>query len=83
MKEIGMFDAKTRFSEIARLVKETGQPVRITNRGEQMVDIVPIGSNSGNRRSRENAFAELSRLRRTLPKSSIKQIQADIAEGRR
>lgn len=78
-----MFDAKTRFSEIARRVKETGQPVRITNRGEEMVDIVPIGSRSENRRSKGEALVELSRLRKTFPKSSIKQINADIAEGRR
>ena len=83
MEEIGMFDAKTRFSEIAKRVKETGQPIRITNRGEEMVDIVPVESRAENRRSKSQALATLSKLRRTLPKSSIKQINADIAEGRR
>ncbi len=29
-----IFDAKTRFSDIARRVKETGQPIRVTDRGE-------------------------------------------------
>jgi len=83
MKEIGIFEAKTRFSEIAKRVKQTGQPVRITNRGEQMVDIIPIRSEPVGRRTKAQAFAELSRLRHELPKTSLKQIKADIAEGRR
>lgn len=84
MKKVGMFDAKTRFSEIAKLVKKTGQPVRITNRGEEMVDITPIPAQSAEgRRSRKRAFAELSRLRRELPKTSFAKIKADIEEGRR
>jgi prevent-host-death family protein len=83
MKEIGIFDAKTRFSEIAKRVKDTGQPVRVTNRGEEMVDITPIPARAIGRRTREQAFAELSRLRRELPKSSLAQNRADIEEGRR
>ena len=83
MKEIGIFDAKTRFSEIAKRVKDTGQPVHVTNRGEEMVDITPIPARSIGRRTREQAFAELTRLRRELPKSSLAQIKADIEEGRR
>jgi prevent-host-death family protein len=83
MEEIGIFEAKTRFSEIAKRVKETGQPVRVTNRGEQMVDIIPILPRTSGRRTREQAFAELSRLRRELPKSSLAEIRADIQEGRR
>jgi antitoxin (DNA-binding transcriptional repressor) of toxin-antitoxin stability system len=39
MEEIGIFEAKTRFSEIAKNVNESGQPIRMTNRGEDMVDI--------------------------------------------
>lgn len=78
-----MFAAKTRFSEIAKKVKETGQPVRVTNRGEEMVDIIPIPPRGHGRRTRKQAMAELSRLRRDLPKSSFAQIKADVEEGRR
>lgn len=83
MKQIGMIEANTRFSEIAKHVKETGQPVRITHSGEEMVDIVPVAPRTGGQRTKAQAFAELSELRKTLPKSSIEQIRADIAEGRR
>ncbi len=83
MKVIGVFDAKTRFSEIAQQVKESGQAVRITKRGEEMVDITPIPSRPAGRRSREQAFAALAELRHTLPKTTLKQIKADIALGRR
>jgi prevent-host-death family protein len=83
MKEIGIFEAKTRFSEVAKQVQATGQPVRVTNRGKEMVDITPIAARATRRRTREQAFLELSRLRQKLPKSSLSQIKADIAKGRR
>ena len=83
MEEIGIFEAKTRFSEIAKRVKESGQPIRVTNRGEEMVDITPISPRRAGRRSKAQAFLALSRLRSELPKTSFAQIKADIAEGRR
>jgi prevent-host-death family protein len=83
MKEIGMFEAKTRFSEIARLVQQTGQPVRVTNRGQEMVDITPVSKPVKQRRSKAQAVALLSALGKTLPKTSAKQIKADIQQGRR
>ena len=70
MEEIGMFDAKTRFSEIARRVKETGQAVRITNRGEEMVDIAPIAFPSIRRRSRKQAFEALARCDKSCRKQA-------------
>lgn len=83
MKEVGIIDAGNRFSEIARQVKETGNPVRVMNLGEEIVDIMPVAKVSSRQRSRENAFAELARLRRTLTPTTIEQIRADIIEGRR
>ena len=83
MEKVGIFDAKTRFSEIAKRVKKTGRAVRVTNRGEEIVDITPIPAHPSGRRTRRQAFEELSRLRRELPKTSFDQIKADIAEGRR
>ncbi len=82
MEEIGIFEAKTHFSEIAKRVKDSGQSVRITSRGEEMVDIVPIVSHPKGRRTRDQAILELTRLRDELPKSSFEQIMADIAVGR-
>jgi len=83
MKQIGIVQAKSRFSEIARHVKETGEPVRVINRGKEIVDITPIPGPSHARRTPKQAFAELSRLRRKLPKASYDNIKADIEEGRR
>ena len=83
MKTIGMFDAKTRFSEIVKRVKQTGQPVRITNRGEELVDITPIPARAVGRRTPKQAFTELSKLRHELPKTSSAEIRAQIEEGRR
>jgi prevent-host-death family protein len=83
MKHIGIFEAKTRFSEIAKRVKETGQPIRVTSHGEEMVDIMPIAPRIAGRRTKAQAIAELEELRKTLPKTSMKEIQADIAFGRR
>jgi antitoxin (DNA-binding transcriptional repressor) of toxin-antitoxin stability system len=82
MDEIAIYDAAMRFSEIAKRVKETGQAVRITNLGEEIVDITPISPRSSNVRSKEQAFEALSLMRRHLPKTSHEQIKADIAEGR-
>jgi prevent-host-death family protein len=42
MDEIAIVDARARFSDIARRVKETGRAVRVTNPGEELVDITPI-----------------------------------------
>jgi len=70
MDEIAIFDAAARFSDIARRVKETGRAVRVTNLGEELVDITPIPPHPVKSRSKREAFEALSRLRRELPKSS-------------
>lgn len=82
MKEIGMFQAKTKFSEIARKVKSTGRAVRVTNRGEPVVDITPVRAEGGVRRERHEVFAELMEFRKELTKASLEDIRRDIAEGR-
>ncbi|MCA9796078.1 MAG: type II toxin-antitoxin system Phd/YefM family antitoxin [Candidatus Eremiobacteraeota bacterium] len=40
-KEIGLFEAKTRLSEICAKVHETGEAVTITKRGRPLVVITP------------------------------------------
>jgi len=44
MKAIGIFEVKTRISEICETVKETHEPVLITRRGVPIVRIIPINS---------------------------------------
>lgn len=41
MKTLGMFEAKTRFSEVCSDVVETGEPRVVTKRGRPFVKIVP------------------------------------------
>lgn len=82
MEEVGMFEAKTKFSEIAKRVQATGRPVRVTNRGEPMVEITPVKPTPTSRRPPAAVFADLARLRTSLAKSSSEQIKADLAEGR-
>lgn len=82
MEEVGMFEAKTKFSEIAKRVQSTGRSVRVTNRGRPVVEIAPAKPDQGPRRARRDVFKDLTHLRETLPKSSFEQIKHDIAEGR-
>ncbi len=42
MKNIGLFEAKTRLSEICENVRKERQPVLITKRGKPLVRIDPI-----------------------------------------
>ncbi len=42
MKAIGLFEAKTRFSEICEQVAANGEPILVTRRGKPLVKIQPI-----------------------------------------
>ncbi len=42
MEQIGLFDAKTRLSEICDTVARSGQPVPVTRRGKPLVRIEPV-----------------------------------------
>jgi len=42
MKEMGLFDAKNRFSELCANVSATLEPVLITRRGKPLVRVVPL-----------------------------------------
>ena len=82
MKEIGLFEAKTNLSRIAERVKQTGQSVTLTKRGQPYVDLVPHRAAPA-RHSRAQVLAALDRLRSQWPKSSAAQIRADLEAGRR
>ena len=42
MKSVGLFEAKTRLSEICEQVSKTGEAVTVTRRGKPLVRIDPI-----------------------------------------
>lgn len=78
-----MFDAKTRFSEIVRRVKETGQPVTITSHGQAMARIVPVESESlAKRMSHDEAVAAIEEMWKSLPPITHEEIRSAIDEGR-
>lgn len=80
---IGIFDAKTHFSELVERVQSTGQPITVTNRGRPAVEIVPCRESGAQRMSRGDAFREIARLRAELPPISRDVLREAIAEGRR
>jgi prevent-host-death family protein len=82
MRKIGLLEAKTNLSKIVEQVRQSGQPVTLTKRGEPWVDLVPH-QGARPRRSKAEVFAELDRLRRGLPKISKAEIEAAIAQVRR
>lgn len=58
MKTLGLFEAKTRFSEICAEVAETGAAVTVTRRGRPLVRIEPVTGpvlTIAERRARYNA----------------------------
>ena len=81
-EHIGMFDAKTRFSEIVRMVKLTGRRVIVTNRGEEMVVIAPISDASAAAAKPRAAFDAIEHMRRSFRSSTRAQNRAAIDEGR-
>jgi prevent-host-death family protein len=42
MRELGVFEAKTKFSELCRQVARSRKPVTVTLHGQPMVRIVPV-----------------------------------------
>lgn len=64
MKSIGMFEAKTRLSEICDEVARTGRSVVVTRRGKPLVRIDPlVAERFSVWEAREEYVAEQGRLR--------------------
>ena len=82
MEQIGMFDAKTRFSEIVEQVQATGQPVTVTNRGKPVVDIIPTHVHSEGRMSREEAFERVAEIRKKIGPVTHEEVREMIEYGR-
>jgi prevent-host-death family protein len=81
-EQIGIFEAKTHFSEVVDRVVREGRTITVTRRGEPVVDITPTKARAPGRMSRADALAELERLRAEVPKMSRQEILDLIAEGR-
>ncbi len=82
MEEIGIFDAKTRFSELVERVNQTGQPITVTNRGKPVAEIVPTRKTQTCRMTREEAFAQVARLWEAVEPLTKEEIKQTIEEGR-
>ena len=79
---VGLFEAKTHFSAIVERVRETGVPVRVTRRGQPVVDISPVRSDEPEKMTREEMFATVEELRKTTPRMTRQEIRDAIDEGR-
>jgi prevent-host-death family protein len=84
MEKVGLYEAKANLSRLAQQVKETGQPITITRRGEPFVDLVPHHK-PAEPLSNEDWVEQVRAMHRKhpMPQLGIDQILADIAEGRR
>ncbi len=47
MRTVGLFEAKTRLSELCQQVADSHEPVLITKRGKAMVRIIAVGDGPG------------------------------------
>jgi prevent-host-death family protein len=46
VKSLGLFEAKTRLSELCQEVADTGESVMVTKRGKPLVRIVPVAADA-------------------------------------
>jgi len=82
--EIGAYEAKTHLPELLRKVR-TGQRFTITQRGQPVADLVPVGADASG-----SAAAAVQRMRAFMVEASVASpvretvvdIKALIAEGR-
>lgn len=79
-REVGLFEAKTRLSELVNAV-EAGDTWTITRRGKVVARLVPVSHRTG----RAAALRRLARLRREIVGSGItaEDVQQWRDEGRR
>ncbi len=66
MKSIGIFEAKTKLSEVCEEVARTGRPTEIRRRGEPLVRIVPL---AGKDESRSEIWERVSEWEAAHPKA--------------
>ena len=56
MKKLGLFEAKTKFSEVCDEVARTGQSVTVTRRGKPLVRIDPVNEATMTIRERREEY---------------------------
>ena len=78
--DIGIFDAKTRLSELLRRT-QAGESFRITQRGLPVAELVPIGLSK--RMSTQEAAAQLRESMKQQPKITHLNIKALVEEGQK
>jgi prevent-host-death family protein len=79
--QIGVFEAKTRLSELLERV-ERGEDVVITRRGAPIARLSSLAS-LPSRSHLDRLFREVAELRRALPETSWEELEQDRDEGRR
>jgi len=72
MKTIGIFEAKTRLSEVCEEVAKTHEPITVTKRGKPPVRIDPIDTDILTIRERREAYME---VHGKLEKSSTRDFE--------
>lgn len=82
MEAIGIFDAKTRFSELVDRVEHTGESITITNRGRPVADLTPTRSNVKASMERAEAVRAVNRLWEELAAGETGESRRMIEEGR-
>jgi prevent-host-death family protein len=78
---IGVFEAKTRLSELLERV-ERGEEVVITRRGLPVARLAPLAQRPA-RADLERLFAEAAEARRAMPAVDWAELRRDRDEGRR
>jgi prevent-host-death family protein len=78
---VGVFEAKTRLSELIERA-ERGEEIVITRRGRPVARIAPLGRKP-EPAALERLFAENAAIRRGLPAIALDELLRDRDEGRR
>ena len=85
MRAIGVRELKERTSEVLRYVRERGEEIEVTYRGEVIARLVPAAPKRPSARATTAAWARLDEVAREIgrrwPKS--KSATAAVREGRR
>jgi len=81
MAQVGMFEAKTHFSELARRV-QAGEEIIVTNRGEPVLKMVPIEPPYDPEQARQAMMRIRERAKRWGINATPEEIKSWINEGR-
>jgi prevent-host-death family protein len=82
MAQVGMFEAKTHFSELAKRV-QAGEEIIVTNRGEPVLKMVPVEAPYDPEEARQAVQRIRERARRINLNWTPDEIKAAINDGRR